>query len=73
MKSILYYEHNEKSKSLDKMRPIYYEGPFWAFWLIEIFDKIANFGLDIRFKIEDRLTFPVAKDKRVGHKGIVYN
>ena len=56
MKSILYWEHTKKSKSLDNMKPVYYRGSFWAFWLISIFDKIGNFGLDIRFKIEDRFT-----------------
>jgi len=87
MRSILYYEHdkqsfstnkqsfssNKKSKSLENMKPIYHEGPFWAFWLIELFDKIANFGLDLRFKLEDRFTFQVDKRRKVRHRPKVYN
>ena len=74
MKSILYYEHNKKPKSLGDMKPIYHEGPFWAFWLINIFDKIANFGLDFRFKVEERFTFPADKRKLLhGHGSKVYN
>ena len=63
MKSILYYEHVDKA--LEDMKPIYHEGPFWAFWLIEVFDRIGNFGLDARFKIEDRFTFPSKLEKKV--------
>ena len=74
MKSILYYKHNKKSKSLEDMKPIYHQGPFWAFWLINIFDKIANFGLDFRFKVEDRFTFPEGKRSLSrGHRSKVYN
>lgn len=63
MRNILYYEFSKKSKSMDDMIPIYYQGPFWSFWLINIFAKIANFGLHFRFKIEDRFTFPANKRK----------
>ena len=64
MKSILYWEFDEKGKSVDAMRPIYYQGPFWAFWLIEIFSVIAHFGWDIRSKIEDRFTFKAGKQTK---------
>ena len=45
------------------MKPIYYEGPFWAFLLIDLFSTIAHFGWETRSKIEDRFTRPA--DKRV--------
>ena len=63
----------KKSKSLENMKPIYHEDPFWAFWLIELFDKIANFGLDLRFKLEDRFTFQVDKKRKVRYGPKVYN